>query len=420
MTSNAGRFVDRSPQFISAGKVPNAKSKSTTKECLIQLIPPATPENIKKWRKSAQLQPGKTVLHPGQLDCPPPQGVRFGRVNDYTDSAQELLQSGKLSQFHNVVQEHLEANYLSSKREPLGVSMTRGHQLPSITERHDFAFGRKTNHSENAGTVIYPPALEDELKVREDHEKYVKTHGDYAPGEQKRRNYNWAANSIDPSLNRFGYVLPKGTEESPYLDPRYSTVIVRKCCDDFRLSKLDELGTTKNMGFGNRGLAPDHAFGTASQRKGEKASHVQDCIASGYDTQVMEDDVGHICTHSKLRKKQKKQELIVDPARSFGVPTVRTDISKPRVRKVTSNQNYGDDATCKTLLNPNQYSQGGVGEQEFMRAIGKAEMQGIAAKPQYGLRPELFEECWEKAMSYSPQGVVSLATFSRAVEALGY
>jgi hypothetical protein len=416
MTTNEGKFKDRSVGFVPAGKVPTIE-RVTTQDCLLQARPPPTPDHMKKWRKSAQLEPGRTVVHPGRHDCPPPEGVRFGRINDYSDSAEELLKSGKLSQFHNVVQEHLEKNYLSSKREPLGVSMKRGHVLPSITEVRDFAFGVQTNLSENAKSVIYPSALQDEIVARENHEKYVRTHGDYDPGEQKKRGYNWGAHNVDPSVNRFGFVEPKDSQDNPAMDPKYSTVIVKKRCDDFRKIKLDELGTTKNMGFGTRSLDPDHAFGLMNTD--EKLS-VGDCIASGYDTHVSDDTLGKSITRSKLRAKQKSVDQVHDPTRSFGVPTVRTDISKPKVRKVTSNQNFGDDASAKTLLNPNQFTEGGVGDAEFMQKVRKEDMRAIALKPKYGLTEAIFEECWAKAVTYTQNGIVSYATFSRAVDELGY
>lgn len=36
------------------------------------------------------------------------------------------------------------------------------------------------------------------------HEKYLKSHADYNPGEQKRRGYDWNSTGIDPVKHRFG------------------------------------------------------------------------------------------------------------------------------------------------------------------------------------------------------------------------
>eukprot|EP00759_Apiculatamorpha_spiralis_P016670 PhF_6_TR2275/c0_g1_i2/m.3942 len=176
MATNDGKFIDRSIGFVPAGRVANSTERNTAGDCLIQNKPPPTPDGVRKWRKSGQNDPGKIVIHPGLQGFSPPQGVRFGRINDYSDTAEQLLKSNKLSHFHSVVQEHLEKNYHSSKTEPLGKSMKRGHALPAITETRDFAFGVQTNLSENAKMVIYPSNLQDEIKAREDHERYVRTH----------------------------------------------------------------------------------------------------------------------------------------------------------------------------------------------------------------------------------------------------
>ena len=125
------------------------------------------------------------------------------------------------------------------------------------------------------------------------------------------------------------------------------------------------------------------------------------------------------CRRAKEKEKT-MEEKKDDTNRSFGVPTVRTDISKPKVRKVTSNQNFGDDATAKMLLNPNQFTDGGCGELEFLARVSKEDMRATAAKPSYDVGKELFEEWWEKATSYTESGAVSYATFSRAVDELGY
>lgn len=35
---------------------------------------------------------------------------------------------------------------------------------------------------------------------------YAKTHGDYFPGEQKKRDYKWEEAKIDPNSHCFGFV----------------------------------------------------------------------------------------------------------------------------------------------------------------------------------------------------------------------
>jgi hypothetical protein len=57
--------------------------------------------------------------------------------------------------------------------------------------------------SESAKEVLYPlrnaPQQDDDEKIRA---MYAKTHGNFAPGEQKTRDYAWG---LDKTKHRFGY-----------------------------------------------------------------------------------------------------------------------------------------------------------------------------------------------------------------------
>lgn len=68
-------------------------------------------------------------------------------------------------------------------------------------------------------------------------QQYLKTHGNYAPGQQRNREYEWS--NIDPNNHAFGYgekkllngasksIMPERTENS---FPK--TVIVKKTVED--------------------------------------------------------------------------------------------------------------------------------------------------------------------------------------------
>jgi EF-hand domain-containing family member B len=90
---------------------------------------------------------------------------------------------------------------------------------------------------------------------------YVKTHGNYGPGEQRTREYDWISNprvaggSGQTQSHVFGYgeerlvngamkaVMPERESES---FPK--TVIVKKTVEDARAVQSDMLGTVKNLG----------------------------------------------------------------------------------------------------------------------------------------------------------------------------
>jgi len=81
---------------------------------------------------------------------------------------------------------------------------------------------------------------------------YRKTHMNYAPGEQKHRDYEWKFN---PNDHVFGYAEKKvangaamalHAERPEEMYPK--TVIVKKTVEDHKAVAGDLLGKTKNLG----------------------------------------------------------------------------------------------------------------------------------------------------------------------------
>ena len=103
---------------------------------------------------------------------------------------------------------------------------------------------------------------------------YQKTHGNFGPGAQRTRDYDWQANPrvAGPSggvdTHAFGYgeqrllngaaksVMPERIDES---FPK--TVIVKKIVEDQKAVTQDMLGTVKNLGQGQGARDSNHVFG---------------------------------------------------------------------------------------------------------------------------------------------------------------
>ena len=75
---------------------------------------------------------------------------------------------------------------------------------------------------------------------------YRKTHGNFQPGEQKKRDYNW---KFDPAEHMFGYgekkVLDgaaKALRPERYGEDFPKTVILKKTVEDFKGVSSDLLG----------------------------------------------------------------------------------------------------------------------------------------------------------------------------------
>lgn len=80
--------------------------------------------------------------------------------------------------------------------------------MPRRCSRHP----QYLNSIGQAHGIIFPAdgAVEDDQATKE---LYVKTHGDYDPGQQRTRGYNWDSAKIDPATHAFGL-----TEKVDYQD----------------------------------------------------------------------------------------------------------------------------------------------------------------------------------------------------------
>lgn len=61
--------------------------------------------------------------------------------------------------------------------------------------------------------------------------------------------------------------------------------------------------------------------------------------------------------------------------RTYGIPSVRTDLPVPSVKRVSDKTNYGDSSTVRALLNPSVYASHGVHEEHFNCPRTKTEVR---------------------------------------------
>uniref|UniRef100_A0A8C2TP58 EF-hand domain family member B n=1 Tax=Coturnix japonica TaxID=93934 RepID=A0A8C2TP58_COTJA len=91
--------------------------------------------------------------------------------------------------------------------------------------------------------------------------------------------------------------------------------------------------------------------------------------------------------------------LPTDCYRACGVPTIRSDIPAPRIRRVSDRNNYGDEANAYALLFPSVFSQKGVYEGDIFKSRPKAEvaqiLQNIEIWKQACMKQEKEEVCVE-------------------------
>ncbi|NXP81305.1 EFHB protein, partial [Ramphastos sulfuratus] len=79
-----------------------------------------------------------------------------------------------------------------------------------------------------------------------------------------------------------------------------------------------------------------------------------------------------------------------------GVPSIRSDIPAPRIRRVSDRTNYGDQGNAYSLLFPSVFSQMGVDERDFFKTRPKAEIAQILCNIGMDISDERLEEIWKQ------------------------
>ena len=118
------------------------------------------------------------------------QGANHGRKVFKTEGVNHVIKAQNASGFVAAAQDIHEGKYASSVREPLGGGYRRGYNWPNAAENGGIAFGVATTGLDNAKELLYTKggSLEEKPDVTK---MYVKTHGNYGPGEQRGREYDW-------------------------------------------------------------------------------------------------------------------------------------------------------------------------------------------------------------------------------------
>jgi len=362
--------------------------------------PPGTPPHVRKWRRSNFIEPGKRVIHPGMQDDfaagVDPDKIFGNGTSAESDHVEDVWKNPEgdteFQKAKSIINEKI---YKSVNREPLGRSYNRGHKMPAyVTEDPTFRHGVKSVKGKTAKEVLNPVGESEEDK--EGAKLYIKSHGAYGPGEQKRRNYDWGA--VDPAATVWGdkgkdialggmsqavYDVLHGVGDSP------KKTITSKRYDDFN-SMTDLLGRARNLGHGNP-VDRNKIFGKPAVRRGANEWDARDCIEGHYSLEEQQPDVDLGKTDTPGFRN------CTTELRRFGTPSVRSDIPKYARRSVADNQNYGDDVNARYLLHPSQFAALGVEDEEFIKPRDKEYIRSMFEDTGYAEGD--FEEIYGKAMN---------------------
>lgn len=117
--------------IIPAGSTPLGHELSTKDALTWTNQRPSTPEELRRYRKSAVNEPGQITRHRGNFNDPIPKGP-FGQKSKQGESAaasMKQLPDSQVQQWRDAKKEEI---YASSTREPLGSGFVRGHVLPEV------------------------------------------------------------------------------------------------------------------------------------------------------------------------------------------------------------------------------------------------------------------------------------------------
>uniref|UniRef100_A0A8C5T871 EFHB C-terminal EF-hand domain-containing protein n=1 Tax=Malurus cyaneus samueli TaxID=2593467 RepID=A0A8C5T871_9PASS len=82
-----------------------------------------------------------------------------------------------------------------------------------------------------------------------------------------------------------------------------------------------------------------------------------------------------------------------------GIPSIRSDIPAPRVRRLSDTTNYGDQGTGFAVLFPSVFGQRGVYERDLLKKRPKAEIKEVLHNIGMNVADERFEELWKQVCS---------------------
>lgn len=342
---------------------------------------PKTPPEIRKYRRSANLEPGARFKHFGTADDYAKMNLgdlTFGEKSEsIRTTAHDLLSHHKLSDFEKLELMKAEKVYKDAAKNRLGKSTSYNYN-DNFKAMEGRAFGIKSVSSlEPAKGIIFPEVSEESVAGEE---IYKKSHGACAPGEQKRRGYNYPGGPEYPNVTRFGVkgdtialngVSKNITDVLKSVDER-APMVNTKNVEDYR-EMQDTLGKSKNLGQGSANRPIDYAYGKPSgaqlrAAKGKAPIGADEVLRGNYslEDQLPDKDLGKTITPGFRN--------ITLETRAFGLPCVRTDIPAPPInsRSCANNQNYGDEATASELINPQPFADMRISEKSMFENRSKA------------------------------------------------
>jgi hypothetical protein len=414
-TRPINRF-DPAPHVPASGKIV-AGDQSSAAKCVqadLQAIHhrAPTPEPQRKYRNSYQQQPGLRFSHEGFVGQKLPDSeTRYGVRTALGERVGDCINPPGTTATQDFLNEQKEAVYHSRKREPVGSTFLRGHELPAKTrDLQAFqGFGISTRASETAGSLIHfqvpdEPAFNPNARGTTHHTTERDVTG------QIDRRYDWQTAGVDPQIHRFGKTWTVSPDEEGGVatalvrpEANHQTVLIRRSQEEVRRGLKNPLGRARNVKDAIANLPEDFPFGKEKQKDSRTSA---DCMRGQYSIaeQMPDRDLGH-----STRKLKNLQQIPVEDTRRYGIPSIRTDRNLPYTKSVANAVNWGDELDAKGLLYPSKYDLDGVGSQQFSCPRGLREIKTVFDRMGSGLSDEEAQRVADIAQAEF--GVLSIDTF---------
>ncbi|OXB68884.1 UNVERIFIED_CONTAM: hypothetical protein H355_015127 [Colinus virginianus] len=375
---------------------------------------PVTPAIVKKFRNTTNPAPGAKRIFYGRADDPDIAAhLTHGITSGSSVAAVSLINPVPKTNFQQQVQDTKEAIYFSNREAPLGRSHDQSSMLPEGLDISSTTFGTKTIQDTSAGELINPPKTSEEVdkEAREGHDLYVVSHNDYYPGEAINRKYD------SPNFSKshvYGIETPHfedGRNVSKSLNWLYdwqvkrAAKIVSKRIDDFKEKFQPQIGKALDPNVRIDSIAEtmnvpaDHTFGMllrSDECEKKIDVHLQSDTKTDDEPLLKQEDLvlkemgssemtpktltrptDRIFADYQTTSSQYNAVVGGLPTNCYpvcGVPTIRSDIPTPRIRRISDRTNYGDEANAYALLFPSVFGQKGVYEGDFFKSRPKAEV----------------------------------------------
>ncbi|XP_065834963.1 EF-hand domain-containing family member B-like [Oscarella lobularis] len=111
---------------------------------------------------------------------------------------------------------------------------------------------------------------------------------------------------------------------------------------------------------------------------------------------------------------------ITQEFRTHGVPTIRSDLPAPRIRRLDDRKSYGDESSAYGLVNPSVYSNHGVYEEDFFQRRSPSEIKTVLTGIGVDMTEDVFQELWRRAAQLDVNGAVSVESFRTIMDEAEY